>query len=147
MQPKPQNYDVMALTAVLEFGDNRTERYNRRYLVQDCQLEFNRLYNEFGPSGSVKDKTVEVCVVAPGKEDLNLFEWFASQSVLDGRIVISTMTDNNFDQEGTQTLCFEGGQCMALSEIYDIDTMRRRMLKLRITAETMTIDGINFIRS
>ena len=136
----------MALTAVLEFGDNRIQRYTKRYLVQDCQLEFNRSYNDFGPSETMRDKTVEVYVIAPGMTDLNLFEWFTSQSQLDGRIQISTVSDDHFSTTETQTLFFEGAQCVALSELYDIDSLKRRTLRLCIMAQTLTIDGINFIR-
>lgn len=134
----------MALAAILEFGDNKMERYTRRYLVQDCQFDFNRSYTEFGPSCTLKGRTVEISVVAPGKTDLNLFEWFTSQSILDGRILFSTTADDSSFSEGRQMLLFEGAQCLSLSEVYDKNTQRRRTIKLRIIAESFTIDGIVF---
>ena len=79
----------MALTAVLEFGDNNIRRYSKQFMVADCRFVFDRSYNDFCPEGDTRCERMELFVVAPGKEDLTLFEWFADQSVLDGRITIS----------------------------------------------------------
>ena len=134
----------MALAAILEFGDNKMERYTKRYLVQECNFDFNRSYTEFGPSCKLDGRTVEVSIVSPGKTDLNLFEWFTTQSILDGRILFSSMADDHSFPEGRQILYFEGALCMALSEIYDKNSQRRRTIRLRIRAEVITIDGVVF---
>ena len=78
----------MALTALLEFGDNTIKRYSKQYLVSDCRLLFARSFNSFSPEETARCKGVEVTVVAPGKDDLGLMEWFSTQSVQSGRIVI-----------------------------------------------------------
>lgn len=137
----------MALIAFLEFGDNNIKRYSRQYLVSDCRLVFDRTYNAFRPDRAARCERVEVVVVAPGKEDLNLFEWFASQGVRDGRLVISLSNDGKLDENDSQVLYFDEAKCFSLCECYDIDTSKRRLLKLGITAEKMTIDDVTFICS
>ena len=133
----------MALIAVLEFGDNNIRRYSKQYLVSDCRLVFDRTYNAFRPDRAARCERVEVVVVAPGKEDLTLFEWFADQSVLDGRITISlgATNDNSLD---SQEIVFEDAVCFALSEMYDIESSKRRLLKLSILASKICIDDVCF---
>ena len=122
----------MALIAVLEFGDNNIKRYSKQYLVSNCRFLFNRPYNAFRPDQNAKCNRVEVDVVAPGKEDLGLFEWFASQGVRDGRILISLANEGKVVDGDAQVL------------YYDIDASRRRILKLGITASELTIDDVVF---
>ena len=136
----------MALTAVLEFGDNNIKRYSKHYLVSDCRFLFQRPNNGYSPEGSVRCERVEVTVVAPGKEDLGLVEWFSTQDVQNGRIVISLSNDLKDNDSDTQILYFEEAKCFSLSEYYDINVSRRRILKLAISAETMEIDGVTLNR-
>ena len=136
----------MALTAVLEFGDNNIKRYSKQYLVSDCRFLFQRPNNGYSPEGSVRCERIEVTVVAPGKEDLGLVEWFSTQDVQNGRIVISLSNDLKDNDSDTQILYFEEAKCFSLSEYYDISVSRRRILKLAISAETMEIDGVTLNR-
>ena len=133
----------MALTAVLEFGDNNIRRYSKQFMVADCRFVFDRSYNDFCPEGDTRCDRMELFVVAPGKEDLTLFEWFADQSVLDGRITIGlgATNDNSLD---SQEIVFEEAVCFALSEMYDIDSSMRRLLKLSILAKKICIDDVCF---
>ena len=136
----------MAFTAVLEFGDNNIKRYSKQYLVSDCRFLFQRPNNGYSPEGSVRCERIEVTVVAPGKEDLGLVEWFSTQDVQNGRIVISLSNDLKDNDSDTQILYFEEAKCFSLSEYYDINVSRRRILKLAISAETMEIDGVTLNR-
>lgn len=131
----------MALTAVLEFGDNNIRRYSKQFMVADCRFVFDRSYNDFCPEGDTRCERMELFVVAPGKDDLTLFEWFADQSVLDGRVTISlgATSDNSLD---SQEIVFEEAVCFALSEIYDIESSKRRLLKLSILARKICIDDV-----
>ena len=133
----------MALTAVLEFGDNNIRRYSKQFMVADCRFVFDRSYNDFCPEGDTRCERMELFVVAPGKEDLTLFEWFADQSVLDGRVTISlgATSDNSLD---SQEIVFEEAVCFALSEMYDINSSMRRLLKLSILANKICIDDVCF---
>lgn len=133
----------MALTAVLEFGDNSIRRYSKQFLVADCRFVFDRPYNDFCPEGHTRCERMELFVVAPGKEDLTLFEWFANQSVLDGRVVISLGAANDSSLD-SQEIVFEEAVCFALSEMYDIESSKRRLLKLSILANKICIDDVCF---
>lgn len=134
----------MALTAVLEFGDNDIQRYTKQYLVSDYQLVFDRPYNDFAPEASARCERLEVVVVAPGKNDLGLFKWFSEQSIQGGRLVIGQNYGKLTNDEDTQVIYFEEAQCFSLSEHYGIGTQRRRTLKLCIVAKEMIIDDITY---
>jgi hypothetical protein len=131
----------MALTAVLEFGDNNIKRYSKRYLVADCRFVFALDYNDFRPSDAPRCEKVEVTVVAPGKESPTLYEWHDSRGVNSGRIVLSRGTNSRPEESDDHILYFENAQCFSLREEYDIDNNRRRMLVLGIDAESFNIDG------
>lgn len=133
----------MALTAVLEFGDNDIRRYSKQFMVADCRFVFDRPYNDFCPEGHTRCERMELFVVAPGKEDLTLFEWFANQSVLDGRVIISLGATND-NSPDSQEIVFEEAVCFALSEMYDIESSMRRLLKLSILANKICIDDVCF---
>ena len=133
----------MALTAVLEFGDNDIRRYSKQFMVADCRFVFDRSYNDFCPEGDTRCDRMELFVVAPGKEDLTLFEWFGNQSVLDGRVVISLGASNDSSID-SQEIVFEEAVCFALSEMYDIESSMRRLLKLSILANKICIDDVCF---
>ena len=136
----------MALIATLEFGNNSIRRYFKSYLVADCNLVCERSYSEFQPDSAARCERVEVSVVAPGKDDLNLFEWYASQNPLSGRIVISLSPTGKSDTPDEQVIYFEDAKCFSLSEYYDIDSSSRRILRLGIMAEMIQLDDINFYR-
>ena len=136
----------MALTAVLEFGDNSIKRYSKQYMVSDCRLLFARPFNGFSPEGAARCERVEVTVVAPGKDDLGLIEWFSTQGVQNGRLVISLTNELKDNESDSQILSFEEAKCFSLSEYYDINVSRRRLLKLAIGAETLEIDGVTLNR-
>jgi len=136
----------MALTAVLEFGDNDIKRYSKQYLVSDFRLLYARPYNEFSPEGTARCERVELTVVAPGRNDLTLFDWFSSQSVQSGRLVISLSNDGKLNAEDAQILYFEEAKCFSLSEVYDVDKLHRRQLKLAIGADKIEIDDVTFNR-
>ena len=136
----------MALTAVLEFGDNSIKRYSKQYMVSDCRFVFARPFNDFRPEKMACCERVEVCVVAPGRDDLTFFEWYSSQETVNGRLLISLSSDGKIDDSDNQELVFENAHCFSLSEFYDINNSRRRLLKLGITAEEMKIDDTHFIR-
>ena len=134
----------MALTAVLEFGDNNIKRYSQRYLVSDCRFVFSKPYNDCRPNGTARCERIEVVVVAPGKNDLNLVEWFSSQGVQNGRIVIALAANNQNNPDDSHVLYFDDAQCFSLSETYDIDSQRRRLLTLGIIAERIVVDEVQY---
>lgn len=134
----------MALIAALEFGDNNVQRYTKQYLLADCRFVFDRPYNAFSPERSTRCERLEVVAVAPGKDDLTLFQWFSDQDVKDGRIVISLTGDSMQNTAEPQVIYFEEAKCLKLSEIYDIDSSQRRLIKLAIIASSIEIEGVEF---
>ena len=86
-----------------------------------------------------------LCLLAlTGKNDLNLFEWYDSQGVQSGRIVISLAAEAKLDEKDAQVIYFEDAKCFSLSENYDINSSRRRNLTLAIEAESITVDDVLF---
>ena len=134
----------MALTAVIEFGDNSIKRYSKRYLVSDCHFVFDRQYNSYSPEETARCERIELVVVAPGREDLGVFNWFARQEVKEGHIIITLTGDTLSTDSENQEILFEDAKCFSLSEMYDINSSSRRLLKLAITAGKIEIDGISF---
>ena len=136
----------MALSAVLEFGDNNIKRYSKQYLVSDSRLLFARSFNSFSPEEAARCERVEVTVIAPGKDDLGLMEWFSTQSVQSGRIVFCLTNEATINDDDAQIIYFEDAKCFSLSEFYDINVSRRRLLKLALSAESLEIDGVTLNR-
>ncbi len=133
----------MALTARLQFGDNTVGLYSKEYLVADCHLHFKRHHNHFKPNTDARCETMELVVVAPGREDLNLYEWYIQNSTLSGRIVFDILSlagDNSVEKE----ILFEDAYCYSLEEEYHIDARKRRCLKLSLFAEELTINDTTF---
>ena len=133
----------MALMARLQFGDNMTGHYSNEYLVMDCHLHFSRHHNHFRPDTDARCEQLELVVVAPGKEDLNLYEWYIQNSTMSGRIVFDLQTvahDNNLEK----VILFEDAYCFAIEEEYHIDTQKRRCLSLSLMADHVEINDTAF---
>ena len=134
----------MALTAILEFGNNDIKQYPKKYMVSKCHFVFNKDFNEFRPIGAARCERVELEVVVPGQDDLTLFEWYTSQNINSGRIVMDLSSDQASDHTPNHVLYFEDAKCFALSENYNIASVRRRILRLSISAELTTIEEVEF---
>lgn len=134
----------MALTAVLEFGDNSIRRYTKQYLLSDCRFVFDRPYNAFSPERPAHCERMEVVVIAPGKSDLSLFQWFSNQESREGRIAISLIGDAKQNEAEPQVIYFEDAKCLSLSEMYDIDSSSRRLIKLAIISDKIEIEDVEF---
>lgn len=140
----PVKRSTMSLTARLQFGDNASRRYSKEYLVTDFKCHVVRSHNQARPDGSPRCERLEVTLVVPGREDLNLYEWYADRSAQSGRILIELSTPSqNQDSEWKEVL-FEDGVCFSMAEEYHIDRNRRRELRLSIAVGDLTIDRISF---
>ena len=134
----------MALTATLQFGDNSVGRYYKEYLVTDFKCHVCRTHNQWRPDGNPKCDRLELSVVAPGKEDLNLFEWYADRSYMSGRIIIELSATAQSQSAELKEVLFENGVCYSLAEEYRIGNAHLRTLRLSIAAESLTVDSIHF---
>lgn len=134
----------MALLARLQFGDNDAGFYSKEYLVMDCHLRFSRHHNHFRPDTDARCEKVELVVVAPGREDLNLYEWYIQNGTMSGRIVydLQSLTHSSVVEK---VILFEEAHCFAIEEEYHIDTQKRRCLKLSLVAEKLEINDTTFL--
>lgn len=134
----------MALSAHLQFGDNRAGRYNADYLLVDCRCSFRRSHNDLRPDGVAQCDSIEITVVAPGKEDMTLHDWFMKRDEMSGRIVFDLSSVAADDANPTRILRFEDARCYMLEESYDKNTRFRRLLKLAFEADSITLEDIDF---
>lgn len=133
----------MSLSATLQIGDNNIGVYDRQYKVVRCQYNFSRGYNFRMPDTTSRNKSISITIVAPGKEDLSLYDWYINRTVLNGRILFDLSGQAMFD-ENPKTIYFEGASCFSLSESYHIDQENRRLIHIEITTEETTVDNIRF---
>lgn len=134
----------MALSASLHFGNNQIGLYSKTYDVVECKCHFNRHHNFYRPDTNARCDKVELTVVAPGKEDLNLYEWYIDQSSQSGKITfdLSTVSDNGM--QATKEMYFEDAVCFSIAESYDIGKQQRRLLKLEIIADQIKVENVQF---
>lgn len=133
----------MGVTGKLQFGDNKNGTYSNTYNLIDSHLHFMRHHNHFKPDTDAKCDKVEVVVVAPGKEDLNLYEWYISNGTQNGRLTYELQSAKTGATE-TKILLFEGAYCYSIEEEYQINTNQKRFLRLSFVAEKITINDVNF---
>ena len=124
----------MAQTAKIQFGDNSFRRYSREYLLTDFKFEVARSHNVARPDGTPYCDWMDLTVVVPGREDLNLYEWYVNGGEMSGRILI--------DEENE--ILFEDGVCFSIKEDYHIDVNRRRSVRLLIAVRSLEVEGIQF---
>ena len=61
----------MNILAHLQFGDNRSAHYHQEYLVVGCRTHLMRRYGIYRPEAAPGFDSLEVTLIAPGKEDLS----------------------------------------------------------------------------
>ena len=131
------------MLASLQFGDNGAGLYSRTYLVAECNCHFTRRHNHFRPDGNARCDRITIKIVAPGKDDLNLVEWYIDGSVQNGRLLFELP----FKAESVSTIkeiLFEDASCLSLAEYYDINSTSRRTLTLEIVSDKIVIDSVEF---
>ena len=136
----------MALSANLKFGNNQIGLYSRTYDVVECKCHFNRHHNFNLPDANAVCDKLELTVVAPGKEDLNLYEWYTDQTRQSGKLTFDLTTTSKNGSQGTKVITFEDALCFSIAENYDIDKQRRRHLTLEIIAAKITVENVEFTR-
>lgn len=131
----------------VQFGDNDSGIYNKEYLVVRCKTHFSRAYSNHAPSCTPSCQSIDVTIVAPDKEDLELYEWFVNNSTRSGRIV-HTLVDitNKGTNQVERVVTFDDAQVFMLNETYDKNVTRRREVTLSIAPRQCTIENINFLQ-
>lgn len=135
----------MALIARLQFGDNDSKAYPAEYMVADCRCHFTRHHNHAHPDSDARCERVDVIVVAPGKKNLNLYDWYISGNPLSGRILFDMLSaTRGGDFSASKELLFEDAYCFSLAEDYHVDSFNRRYLKLSFMAETIIVNDVTY---
>ena len=133
----------MPTIARLQFGDNESRRYSREYLMADFKCQITRSHNGARPDGPARCQRMELTVVTPGRDDLNLIEWYVGGSSMSGRIQVGLSSPEQ-SQETWKEVLFENAVCYSLAEEYHIDRRARRTLKMGVMAEEIKVDDIAF---
>ena len=131
------------MLATLQFGDNGAHFYSKEYLVSECICHFTRCHNHFRPDGNARCDKITLTVVAPGRSDLNLFEWYADGSVQSGRLLFEVPYRIGSGEEVRQ-IEFEDACCASLAEHYDIHSSSRRTITVEMVADKVTVDSVEF---
>ena len=135
----------MNILAHLQFGDNRSAHYHQEYLVVGCRTHLMRRYGTYRPESAPGFDSLEVTLIAPGKEDLSLYEWYFNNTMRNGRLCFDLLdVRTQGDDEVQRVYAFEGAQCYALSERDDLHNRSQRLLTLKLTAKLFTVDQVAF---
>ena len=110
----------------------------------ECKCHFNRHHNFNLPDANAICDKIELTVVAPGKEDLNLYEWYIDQTSQSGKITFDLTTTSKNSSQATKEIYFEDALCFSIAENYDIGKQRRRYLTLEIIASKITAENVDF---
>jgi hypothetical protein len=134
----------MALTARLQIGDNNARRYTRDYLVIDLKCHIMRRHNEVRPDSDARCERIELTVIAPGRDDLSLYEWYVTGSSYNGRVLVDLSGSGINGHDEQKEIRFEDAVCFAIAEDYSNKGERRRELRLSFVAEQVIIDDHTF---
>lgn len=135
----------MSLLKKLQIGNNEIGRYTDNYLLMDYQCHTCRHHNEHRPDADKYCERIDLTVVAPGRENIHLYDWFISQAPESGRILIELPPNTKQDAESKEVQ-FEDATVYALEEEFHFNKDRVRKLKLSIVAEEVKINGVVFNR-
>ena len=135
------------MSAILQFGDNDAGIYSNQYPVVECDCQFSRHPDFYSPDSDPRCEKVMIMVVAPGKEDLELIEWYIDNAVLSGRILFDISDQaGGSGNDTTREIRFEDARCYFIEEMYEIASSKRRLLKMEFLAESVQIDSNLFER-
>lgn len=135
----------MALTATLRIGDVDSGNYTNSYLVTSCRFSVSRDNDGFVPNKIPTNKLLEITLVAPDKKDRLIYDWYITRSELSGILEfdMSAMIIHD-DSPQIRTVKFINAQCYSLSEIYNIGSINRRMIRIKLSPESSVFDTVTF---
>ena len=136
----------MSLLKKFQIGDNHSGRYTKEYLLSDFKCHTHRLHNEYRPDSDKYCDSIDVTIIAPGRDDMQLYDWFIHQSTLSGRLLIQLPPKLNQSEPDIQEIFFEEANCFSFEEEYHNNRNRRRLLHLQFVAEQVNINDVIFKR-
>ena len=131
----------MSLLKKLQIGNNELGKYTKDYLLMDYKCHTCRHRNEFRPDADKYCERIDMTVVAPGREDVSLYQWFIAQTPESGRILIE-LPPNASQQGETKAIPFENAIIYSIEEEFHFNRDKVRKLKISIVTEKVTIDGV-----
>ncbi len=134
----------MEVQAKLEIGSNDTKMYSKNYNVVNLFCHYTRQTSNSRPDTDACCERIDITLIAPGMNDVSLYNWYASGESHCGRVsfdLSDTKTNNN---SSASELLFEDAYCYAIEEEYLIDMQRRRTVKLSLVADKVTFEGATF---
>jgi hypothetical protein len=134
----------MALTVKLQFGDNLAKRYTNEYNVVSSKSNFSRSYNHSRPEGDARCNYIELTLVAPDMKDMNLYDWYINQGEQNCRLLYTFSSFKSDESEQEKEILLENALCFGITEEYSVEKTTRRLLKLRIVAEEVNVNGVLF---
>ncbi|MCF0218975.1 MAG: hypothetical protein HUK14_04260 [Muribaculaceae bacterium] len=131
--------------AKLQFGDNHHAMYSTEYNVVDWKGHFKTHHNNIMPDGSTYCESFELVLVAPTKDDPNfsIYDWYINLNAVSGRLLFDYSCSVKDNREN-RIIAFENAHCYAMSEEYSIEDKARRLLRLKIIPEQITVFGHRF---
>ena len=129
----------MALLTTLKLKDTEHD-----YKVADFRLHMARSYNQFNPDSAPTCERIEMTVVAPSTDDYTFYEWYKNRSLLSGRLVYELPVSLSHTYSERRIIDFEDAQCFGFQECYDLYTEHRRLLKLMVVPDRITMDSVSF---
>ncbi len=135
----------MTIKAKLQFGNNDLEIYNKEYLIVDCTVHSFRDHDAFFPIAASQNEYIEITLSALNNNDLSLQEWYVSQTRESGRVMFEMIGIDDLVSE-TRVIKFENAACYSFSEKYDIDSKINRRLIIRLVADKIVMDDVEFSR-
>ncbi len=136
----------MSLLKKLQIGDNAAGRYTKEYLLVDYKCHTCRSHNAFRPNADMSCESIELTIIAPGVDDMSIYDWFINQTSVDGRIQVELPDILYQGNTEYKEILFEDASCFSLEEHYEIDKNQRRVLHLGMIAGQVTIDGVVYNR-
>lgn len=130
----------MEAIAHLQLGDNFSRAYSKCYNVVKCVTHLTKGYSSHNVSSEAYCDSIEVTVVAPTSEDLELQDWFLSGTPRTGRLSFSLADIGNGAADIERSIEFEDAQCFRLNESYDIDNYNLRLLTLAFVPNVCEVE-------
>jgi len=134
----------MEVQAKLEIGDNNAKIYSKNYNVVNLFCHFTRQTSNSRPDTDACCERIDITLVAPGMDDVSLYNWYISGDPLCGRVSFDLSSGLGNTRSGDGDLLFEDAYCYAIEEDYSIDRPMRHTVKLSLVAEKMTFEGATF---
>jgi hypothetical protein len=128
----------MALLSTLTFKDITNE-----FNVLDFRCHFSRRYNHFNPESTPFCERIEMTVVAPETDDYTIYEWYINRNLMSGKLTYKlpvTLKSSGEDR----LIDFYDAQCFSISENYDINEKKKRLLKIVIIPEKVSMQNVSF---